>query len=51
MIIEQIREILEDPIEQKDSTDGLGDAIKEIFQSILNEFKDLIDLIFHWCSN
>ena len=41
-IIDQIKEILEDPIENKDSTDGLGNAIKEIFQPILDEFKDLI---------
>ena len=31
-IIEQIKEILEDLIENKDSTDGLEDTIKEIFQ-------------------
>ena len=30
-IIEQINEVLEDPVEEKDSTDGLGDTIKEIF--------------------
>ena len=42
VIIAQIKEILEDPIREKDYTDGLGDTIKEIFQLILNEFKDLI---------
>ena len=31
-IIEQIKEISEDLIENKDSTDGLEDTIKEIFQ-------------------
>ena len=41
-IIEQIKEVLEDSVENKDSTDGLGDTIKDIFQSILDEFKDLI---------
>ena len=41
-ITDQIKEILEDPIENKDSTDVLGNAIKEIFQPILDEFKDLI---------
>ena len=41
-IIEQIKEALEDPVEEKDSTDGLGDTIKEIFQPILDEFKELI---------
>ena len=42
VIIAQIKEILEDPIREKDYTNGLGDTIKEIFQLILNEFKDLI---------
>ena len=42
VIIAQIKEILEDPIREKDYTDGLGDTIKGIFQLILNEFKDLI---------
>ena len=32
----------EDPVEDKDSTDGLGDTIKDIFQPIFDEFKDLI---------
>ena len=41
-IIEQIEEVLEDPVEDKDSTDGLGDTIKDIFQPVLDEFKDLI---------
>ena len=40
-IIKQIKDILEDPIE-KDSTDSLEDTIKDIFQPILDEFKDLI---------
>ena len=38
---QEVKEILEDPIESKDSTDGLGDTIKEIFQPILDELKDL----------
>ena len=42
-IIDQVKEILEDPIENQDSTDGLGYVIKEIFWPILNEFKDLIE--------
>ena len=42
-IIDQIKEILEDPIENKDSTNGLGATIKEIFQPILDEFQDLIE--------
>ena len=42
-IIDQVKEILEDSIENQDSTDGLGHAIKEIFWPILNEFKDLIE--------
>ena len=33
---------MEDSIENNDFTDGLGDTIKEICQSILDEFKDLI---------
>ena len=41
-IIEQIKELLEDPVKEKDSADGLGDTIKEIFQPILDEFKELI---------
>lgn len=41
-MIEQIKEILEDPLEEKDYTDGLGDAIKEVFQPILDKFKNLI---------
>ena len=41
-IIEQIKELLEDPVEEKDSADGLGDTIKEIFQPMLDEFKELI---------
>ena len=42
-IIEQIKGILEDPIEEGNATDGLKDTVKEIFQPILDEFKDLID--------
>ena len=42
VIIAQIKEILEDPIRENDYTDGLGDTIKEIFQLILDEFKDLV---------
>ena len=41
-VTEQIKEILEDPIEEGDATDRLMDTIKEIFQPILDEFKDLI---------
>ena len=41
-IIKQIKKVLEDPVEDKDPTDGLGDTIKDIFQPILDEFKDLI---------
>ena len=33
---------MEDLVEDKDSTDGLGDTNKNIFQPILDEFKDLI---------
>ena len=35
-MIFQIKDILEDPIENEDSTDGSGDTIKEIFQPILD---------------
>ena len=42
-VTEQVKEILEDPIEEGDATDRLMDTIKEIFQPILDEFKDLID--------
>ena len=42
-IIEQIKDILEDSVENKDSTDVIIDIIREIFQPILDEFKDLID--------
>ena len=41
-IIEQIKEVLEDSVEEKDSTDGLGDTIKEPFQPILEKSKKLI---------
>ena len=55
-IIEQIKEVLKDSVENKDSTDGLGDTIKDIFQSILDEFKDLIGenedrKSFYWWPN
>ena len=33
---------MEDPIEEGDGTEGFQDTVKEIFQSILDEFKDLI---------
>ena len=33
---------MEDPVKDKDPTDGLGDTIKDIFQPILDKFKDLI---------
>ena len=55
IIIEQIKEVQEDPVEDKDPTDGLGDTIKDIFQPILDEFKNLIgenkDKIFYWWPN
>ena len=41
-IIEQIKEVLEDPVKEKDSTNDLRDTIKKIFQSILGEFTELI---------
>ena len=41
-VTEQVKEISEDPIEEGDATDRLMDTIKEIFQPILDEFKDLI---------
>ena len=40
-IIEQIKEILKDPIEEGECTNGFKDTIREIFRAILNEFKDL----------
>ena len=40
-IIEQIKEVLEDPVKEKDSTNDLRDT-KKIFQSILGEFTELI---------
>ena len=40
--IEQIKEVLEDPVKEKDSTNDLRDTIKKIFQSILGEFTELI---------
>lgn len=40
-IIDLEKQILEDPLQ--DSTNGLGDTIKEMFQLILNEFKDFIE--------
>ena len=33
---------MQDRLEEKDSTDGLGDTIKYIFQPTLGKFKDLI---------
>ena len=36
------KDILEEPIENKYSTDGSFDTITKIFQPILAEFKDLI---------
>ena len=42
-IIEQIKGILEDPVDEGNATDGFKDTVKEIFQPILDEFKDLID--------
>ena len=41
-IVEKVKEVLEDLVENKDSTIGLEDTIKDIFQPILDEFKDLI---------
>ena len=41
-IIEQITEVLKGPVEDKDPTYGLGDTVKDIFQPILDKFKDLI---------
>ena len=41
-IIEQIKEVLEGPVKEKDSTNDLRDTIKKIFQSILGEFTELI---------
>ena len=42
-IIEHIKDILDDPIQEKDSTNGVGNTIKEIFKQILDEFKDFIE--------
>ena len=33
---------MKDPVKNKDSTDDLGDTIKDRFQPVLDEFKDLI---------
>ena len=33
---------MQDRLEEKDSTDGLGNTIKHIIQPILDKFKDLI---------
>ena len=41
-IIDQTKEVSEDPIESKDSTDGLRDTIKK-FQPILDEFQPVLD--------
>ena len=38
-----MKDILEDSAENKDSTDGIIDTITEIFQPILDEFKELIE--------
>ena len=40
--IEQIKEVLEDHVEDNDSIVGLGGPMKYIFQQILYKFKDLI---------
>ena len=37
-----MQKFLEDPVEDKDSTNSLGDTIKDIFLPIFAEFKDLI---------
>ena len=42
-IIEKVEEIIKDSREGPDSTGDTADAIKEIFQPILDEFKDLIE--------
>ena len=42
-VIEQIMDILKHSTEYKDSTDGIIDTIIEIFQPILDKFKDLIE--------
>ena len=42
-LLDKIKEEQENKKENKDSTDGLGDTIKEIFQPILDEFKELIE--------
>ena len=43
-IIEQIREILKDLVKNKGTTNDLGDTIKDIFQPLVDEFKDLIEV-------
>ena len=42
-IIEKVEEIIKDSREGPDSTGDTADTIKEIFQPILDEFKDLIE--------
>ena len=41
-LLDKIKEVLEDKEENKNSTDGLEDTIKEIFELILEEFESLI---------
>ena len=41
-LTDKLNELLEDP-ENQDSTDGIIDSIKEIFQPIFDEFKVQID--------
>ena len=42
-VFEQISETIETSEENKNSTDRFSDTIKEIFQPILEEFKDFIE--------
>ena len=42
-LLDKIKEVLEDKEENKNSTDGLEDTIKEIFKLILEEFESLIE--------
>ena len=43
-IIKQIKEILEDLVKNKATTNNLGDTIKDIFQPLVDELKDLIEV-------
>ena len=43
-VIEQIKEILEDLVKNKGTTNNLGDTIKDIFQPLVDELKDLIEV-------